>query len=347
MFLDLQIPLWPASASTNAAQVDAIYAFLVAVSAVMTILIFVAVFAFAIKYRRKSEREIPPPIHGSLRLEIAWSILPFLVMLVMFFWGTKVYFDNAVPPADAMDIYVVGKQWMWKMQYPDGQREINELHVPIGQPVRLTLASEDVIHSFFIPAFRVKHDVVPGRLNTLWFNATKAGRYHIFCAEYCGTEHSGMIGWVNVMEPAEYENWLSGGGAEGSMASQGEKLFQQYGCSTCHLLDEQGRCPIMRGVYGSRVLLQDGRTVLADDAYIRESILNPNAKIVSGFKPDVMPTFQGQISEEDILKLIVYIKSLAIKKGGATAGEQPTSIPALPEATSQAVRRGARTDNKK
>jgi cytochrome c oxidase subunit 2 len=369
IFLSFEIPFFPDAASTTASQIDAIYAFLVAVSAVMTLLIFAGVFTFAMKYRRKSEHEIPKPIHGSLRLEIAWSVLPLLVMLVMFFWGAKVYFDNATPPANAMDVYVVGKQWMWKVQYPDGQREINELHVPVGQPVKLTMSSEDVIHSFFIPAFRVKHDVVPGRPNYIWFTPTKPGRYRLFCAEYCGTEHSGMIGWVTVMNPSDYENWLSGGGAEGSMASQGEKLFQQLGCSTCHLLDEQGRCPIMRNVYGSRVLLQDGRTVVADDAYIRESILNPNAKIVSGFKSDVMPTFQGQVSEEQILQLIVYIKSLAAKKIGAIgvaetgtqsgrprggpadtrAGQGTTAAqnPGAPEATNQAVRRNARTDEKK
>lgn len=364
MFLSLEVPFFPVAASTTANQVDAIYAFLVGVSSIMTLLIFVGVCAFAIKYKRKSDREIPKPIHGSLRLEIAWSVLPFLVMLIMFFWGTKVYFENAVPPANAMDVYVVGKQWMWKVQYPDGQREINELHVPVGQPVKLTMSSEDVIHSFFIPAFRVKHDVVPGRPNYLWFTATKPGRYHLFCAEYCGTEHSGMIGWVTALAPNDYENWLSGGGGEGSMASQGEKLFQQMGCSTCHLLDEQGRCPIMRGVYGSRVLLQDGRTVVADDAYIRESILNPNAKIVSGFKADVMPSFQGQISEEGILQLIVYIKSLATKKtgvigpaqtgtqsglprGGPGGSRTSAQRPGNPEATNQAARRNARTDNKK
>jgi cytochrome c oxidase subunit 2 len=240
---------------------------------------------------------------------------------------------------------------MWKVQYPEGQREINELHVPIGRKVRLTMASEDVIHSFFIPAFRMKRDVVPGHYNTAWFEATKPGRYHLFCAEYCGTEHSGMIGWVTVMEPAAYENWLSGGGAEGSMASQGEKMFQQLGCSTCHLLDEQGRCPIMRGVYGSRVLLEGGKTVIADESYIRESILNPNAKIVAGFKADVMPTFQGQVSEETVLQLIAYIKSLAPKttntiNGPAASGPGMTTIPGRPGANSQAVRRDTKTDGK-
>ena len=343
------LPLFPEQAATNAAEVDHLYYWLLLVSVTMTVLIFGAVFIFAIKYRRKSDKEVPRPIHGSMLVEITWSVIPFLVMLTFFWWGTEIFFANATPPPNAMDVYVVGKQWMWKTQYPEGQREINELHVPVGRPVKLTLASEDVIHSFFIPAFRVKHDVVPGHYDTLWFQATKPGRYHIFCAEYCGTEHSGMVGWVTVMNEPDYENWLQGGGTEGSMASQGEKLFQQMGCSTCHLLDEQGRCPILRGVYGSRVLLADGRSVIADDAYIRESILNPNAKIVAGFKQDVMPTFQGQISEEGILQLIVYIKSLAIRKGTtapvgtAAEGAGMVTIPGLASATSQTLRRNATT----
>ncbi len=357
MFLSLEIPLWPDVASASARQVDLLYIFLVVVSVIMTAAIFVTVFGFAIKYRKKSDTYIPPPMHGSTVLEITWSVLPFLVMLVMFAWGTKIYFDEYTIPLtnDAIDVYVVGKQWMWKVQYPEGMREINELHVPVGRKVRLTMASEDVIHSFFVPAFRLKRDVVPGRYNTTWFEATKPGRYHIFCAEYCGTEHSGMIGWVTVMEPAAYETWLSNGGAEGSMASQGEKMFQQLGCSTCHLLDQQGRCPVLRGVFGSRVLLQDGRTVIADESYIRESILNPNAKIVAGFHSDIMPTFQGQVNEETVLQLIAYIKSLSPGITN-TAGRVPaapgvgpgmTTIPGRPGANGQAVRRDERTDGKK
>ncbi len=325
------MPFLPVAASSIAPEVDHLFWYLSIVSIIMTALIFLTIFVFAIKYRRRSPDEVPKPIHGSLRLEITWSVIPFLVMLTFFWWGAEIFFANASPPANAMDVYAVGKQWMWKIQYPEGQREINELHVPIGRPVKVTLASEDVIHSFFIPAFRVKHDVVPGRYDTMWFTATKPGRYHLFCAEYCGTEHSGMVGWVTAMNPADYENWLSNGGADGSMAQQGEKLFQQLGCSTCHLLDQQGRCPILRGVYGSHVQLADGRSVIADDAYIRESILNPNAKIVAGFRPDIMPTFQGQISEEGILQLIVYIKSLAIlgnpsaPNGGTTTAGQPSN----------------------
>jgi cytochrome c oxidase subunit II len=306
-----QLPLWPEAASAVATDIDHLYIYISLVSLVMTVLIFATIFIFAVKYRRRSESEIPQPIHGSLRLEITWSIIPFLVMLTFFWWGAKIYFYNAVPPPNSMDVYVVAKQWMWKLQYPGGQREINELHVPVGQPVKITLASEDVIHSFFIPALRIKHDVVPGHYDTMWFTANKPGRYHLFCAEYCGTEHSGMVGWVTIMNPADYQNWLAGGGSSGTMAQQGERLFEQLGCSSCHLSDRQGRGPSLRGLYGSRVQLAAGGTVLADDAYLRESILNPNAKLVAGYKPGIMPSFQGQISEEGILQLVVYIKSLA------------------------------------
>ncbi len=316
----MQVPLFPEAASSMARQVDYLYAYLSVVTIVMTGLIFAVVFIFAVKYRRKSENEQPRQIHGSLVLEITWSIIPFVVMLSFFWWGAQIFFANATPPSNAMDVYVVGKQWMWKIQYPEGTREINELHVPIGRPVKLTLASEDVIHSFFIPAFRIKHDVVPGRYDTMWFTATKPGRYHIFCAEYCGTEHSGMVGWVTVMTDSDYENWVAAGGTEGSMAQQGERLFEQYGCSTCHQADQQGRGPNLRGVYGSRIQLTDGRSVQADDAYIRESILNPNTKVTAGYRPDVMPTFQGQISEEQLLQMIVYIKSLANPGAPASTG---------------------------
>lgn len=312
--------LFPPQASTTAAEVDAFYVFLVVVSGVMTLLIFFFVFLFAIKYKRKSEDDRPKAIHGSIPLEITWSVLPFLVMLIMFAWGTKLYFRAYTPPrTDTLDIYITGKQWMWKVQYPDGQREINEMHVPTGRAVKLTLASEDVIHSFFIPAFRLKHDVVPGSYQTYWFEATKPGRYHIFCAEYCGTNHSAMTGWVTVMDPVAYEAWLAGGSLGTSMVDQGQKLFEQYGCATCHLLDAKGRCPSLRNVFGHPVQLEDGRTVLADEAYVRESMLNPNAKIVQGYKKDIMPVFQGQISEEGLLQLIVYIKSLSIPEPPATA----------------------------
>jgi cytochrome c oxidase subunit 2 len=238
--------------------------------------------------------------------------------MVMFTWGTSIFFKESRPPDNALPIYVVGKQWMWKLQHMEGQREINELHVPMGRPVRLTMTSEDVIHSFFIPAFRVKQDVVPGRYSTLWFEPTKPGTYHLFCAEYCGTKHSGMIGWIHVMEPQDYEAWLSGG-AMGSLAENGQRLFQSLACGNCHKLDgTQGRCPNLVGLFGSTVQLTGGGTVKADEAYIRESILRPAAQVVAGFQP-IMPTFQGLVTEEEVLQLVEYIKSLAPSPAGVVA----------------------------
>ncbi len=333
----MKFRLLPETASSFAAKSDPLWGYLLTVGIVMTIVIYALVFIFALKYRRRGPNEKTAKIHGSMKLEIAWSVIPLMVMAVMFFWGANLYYEYFNPPPDTLDVYLTAKQWMWKVQYPEGQREINELHVPVGRPVKLTMASEDVIHSFFVPAFRLKRDVVPGHFAIAWFRATKPGRYHLFCAEYCGTQHSGMIGWVTVMEPREYANWLSGGGVTGSMASQGEQLFQQLGCSTCHLLDQQGRCPILRHVYGNPVKLEDGRTVIADDAYVRESILNPNAKIVSGFKRDIMPTFQGQVSEEGLMQLVAFVKSLSTPPqtptstggtatGAAATGQQPGSL---------------------
>jgi cytochrome c oxidase subunit II len=305
-----EIPLFPPTASKEAVQIDILYLFIQAVTVVMTAVIFAGVIYFAYRYRRAANPH-PTQIEGSTKLELFWSIAPFLVMLLMFGWGAQLYYAAQNPPANAMEVFVTGKQWMWKIQYANGGREINALHVPAGQPVKLTMASEDVIHSFSIPAFRVRHDVVPGHYNSLWFTPTKPGVYHLFCTEYCGLWHSKMGGYVTVMEPREYANWAAGGGGQGTLAEQGEKLFQQYGCSTCHLLDQQGRCPNLRGLYNKPVQLSTGSTVLATDAYLRESILEPNAKIVAGFEPNVMPNFKGQISEEQVIQLIAYVKSLS------------------------------------
>jgi len=306
-------PFFPQAASEQAAQVDALYFFLVAVTAFFTILIAVLIATFAAKFHRKHDTEVGVPIHGSLALELLWTIIPLGITMVMFVWGAQVFFHMTRPPRGAMEIYVVGKQWMWKAQHMDGAREINELHVPIGRPVKLIMGSEDVIHSFFIPDFRVKADVIPGRLNTLWFTASKAGKYHLFCTQYCGTKHSAMIGWVTAMEPADYQAWLSGGSTGGTMADSGAKLFSDLACATCHLENGQGRGPVLKGAYGKPVALQSGQTVVMDDAYIRESILNPQAKIVAGFQP-MMPTFQGLVTEEQLLQLIAYVKSLSEQK---------------------------------
>src|SRR3954453_11249913 len=302
-------PLFPERASTVAGRVDALYFFLLAISVFFSLLIAGLIVYFAIKYHRRQRDAIGEPIHGSMALEIAWTGIPFLITMVLFVWGASVYYAMARPPDETLNIYVVGKQWMWKFQHLDGQREINELHVPVDRDVKLIATSEDVIHDFFVPAFRVKLDVIPGRYVAIWFRPTKPGRYRIFCAEYCGTRHSGMTGEVVVMQPAEYQTWLSGGVPEGSLASAGAKLFQDLACNTCHRPDAQGRGPVLEGLFGKTVQLQNGETMTVDEAYVRESILNPAAKVAAGFQP-IMPTFQGLVTEEQLLELIEYVKSL-------------------------------------
>ncbi len=303
------IPLFPERASTMAGRVDNLFFFVLAVAAFFSVLIAAGILYFAVKYRRRKPDAVGTPLPGSMKLETAWMVIPLILAMVMFGWGASLFMAIRRPPADALEIYVVGKQWMWKLQHQEGQREINELHVPKGRDIKLILASEDVIHDFFVPAFRVKTDVVPGRYTTLWFRATKTGRYHMFCAQYCGTNHAIMGGWVTVLEPAEFQTWLSGGPAEGPLSAMGQKLFQSLACHTCHAATAQARGPSLEGVYGSTVQLDNGQTVVADDAYLRESILTPKAKIVAGYQP-LMPTFQGLVSEEQVLQLIAYIKSL-------------------------------------
>jgi len=323
------LPLWPDSASTMSGQVDALYIYLLFVAGVMTTLIFLAVAVLAIKYRRKPSTEAQQ-IEGSTVLEIAWSVIPFGVMLTFFIWGAVIYFQERTPPADATEVYVVAKQWMWKIEHMEGQREINELHVPTGQNVKLIMTSQDVIHSFYVPAFRLKQDVLPGRYTTLWFKATKPGVYHLFCAEYCGTMHSGMGGNIIVMEPQDYAQWMAGG-ASAPLQETGKQLFSSLGCSTCHRFDVQGRGPNLAGIYNKPVLLEDGRTVIADENYVRESILNPTAKIVSGFKP-VMPTFQGIVSDEQLNALVAYVKSLSQPPAGTAGFESESAAsPAEPQ----------------
>ena len=320
--MQLNFPLFPDQASTVASQVDALYYFLVAVSSFFSALIFFLVIYFAVKYRQRSEIDQPAPILSDLRLEVLWTVIPLVLVMIMFAWGASLFFHIRRPPAEAIEIYVVGKQWMWKLQHPQGQREVNELHVPVGRPVKLTMTSEDVIHSFYIPAFRIKMDALPGRYTTAWFEATQVGEYHLFCAEYCGTQHSGMIGRIVVMEPAQYQQWLSGnantGGSTGgngragsgqSLASVGAQLFQQLRCHTCHVPNGVSTGPTLVGLFGKSVPLQTGETVTADEDYVRESILNPAAKIVARYHA-VMPTYTGQVSEEGLVQLIAHLKSL-------------------------------------
>jgi cytochrome c oxidase subunit 2 len=314
------LPLLPPSASTMSTEVDLLYLFITAISVFFVVLVAALIVVFVVKFRRRHPDDVGADIHGSLVLELGWTFIPFVIAMVMFVWGADLFFRMARPPADAMEIFVVGKQWMWKVQHPEGVREINELHIPINRPIKLTLGSEDVLHDYFIPAFRVKMDAVPGKMTTLWFEATTPGVYHQFCAEYCGTKHSGMIGQVIAMPEQEYEAWIAGNRSTGTSAQNGERLFNELSCITCHQGGSTGRGPSLHGVFGSTVHLTDGRTVVADDNYLRESIVNSQAKVVEGYQP-IMPAFQGQISEENLMQLLAYVKSL--KPASAAAAKQP------------------------
>ncbi len=306
-----KFPLFPETATEMAAEIDRIYFAFLGISAFFSLLIAGLVFYLAIRYRRRSADEVGTPEQAATWLEVAWSVIPLAILVVMFFWGTQVYFEARRPPSDALEYYVTGKQWMWKFQHPEGNREINHLHVPAGEAIKLIMTSEDVIHSVFVPAFRVKMDVLPGRYTTLWFRAEKAGTFRLFCNEYCGAEHSKMIGSVTVLEPAEYEEWLGGAGAAGPVAAAtGEELFSQKICDTCHKPDSATLAPYLAGIFGKEIELADGTTAVADENYFRESILNPGAKIVKGYQ-NVMPTYQGQLTEDELVQLILYVKSLS------------------------------------
>jgi cytochrome c oxidase subunit II len=298
----------PADASTSADRVDHLYFFLTGITLFFTFLIFGTIFYFMIKYRRRSEAERPPATEQSTALEMTWIVIPSLICIGLFFWGTSLFFAEARPPQGAMEVFVVGKQWMWHLQHPEGPREINHLHIPVDVPVRLTMTSEDVIHDFFVPEFRVKMDVVPGRYTSEWFQATKPGTYHLFCAQYCGTLHSGMTGTIEVLTPTDYAEWLRDNATTESMAQTGQQLFTQLGCDTCHL-SGSGAGPALQGRFGKQVTLRDGQNRVMDEAYIRQSILDPSSLPLPNYRP-VMPTFRGQVSEEQILQLIAYIKSL-------------------------------------
>src|SRR5262245_19599654 len=313
-------PLGPDQASSTAAQVDVLFLFALGITVVFSTIIACSILYLGVKYRRRTPGAVGIPQSSHSRatttLEITWSVIPLVILTGMFLWGAKLYFDMARPPANAVEFYVIGKQWMWKIQHPEGRREINELHVPVGTPIKLTMTSEDVIHSFFLPSFRVKADVLPGRYSTLWFQADKTGSWHIFCSQYCGAEHSRMVGRVVVMEPHDYEAWLAGGGKAEGAPQSGEELFVAKACNTCHRTDSDARAPYLAGLFGSQVHLPDGGTATADETYVRESILNPQAKIVDGYQP-LMPTFKGQLSEEEVIHLVDYVKSLKdTKRGG-------------------------------
>ena len=321
-------PLFPDKATELAGEVDALYFTALGISAFFTLLIAVLVLYFAVRYRRRSDDEVGQPEKAGMWLEITWSVIPLIILMGMFVWGTKVFIDAYRPPSNAVEYFVTGKQWMWKFQHPEGQREINHLHVPVGQPIRLTMTSEDVIHSFFVPAFRVKADVLPGRYTTLWFDPVHPGTYTLFCAEYCGAEHSRMIGSVTVMEPGDYEAWLAGAEAGPTPTATGAELFRAKACDTCHRPDSAAQAPILHGLFGESVETADGEVLEVDADYVRQSILEPYAKIVRGYQP-LMPTYQGQLTEEEILQLITYIKSLSDQ--ASESADSETSPGLLPQ----------------
>jgi cytochrome c oxidase subunit 2 len=313
-------PLFPTSASELARSVDHLFFFSLVFSVFFALLIASLIAYFGSKYRRRHETEIGVPVDdhatSSKMLELTWTVIPFGLLLILFAWGTWVFFRQMRPPDDAVEYWVTGKQWMWKMQHPDGTREINELHVPLGRAVKLKMISEDVIHDFFVPAFRVHVDVLPSRYTTYWFQADKTGTFHLFCGQYCGVEHAYMVGKIVVLEPKEYERWLAGVRPGRAPLRTGEELFLASACNTCHRSDSSARAPILNGLWGKSVKLLDGSKVTADDGYIRDSILNPQAKIVAGYQP-IMPTFKGVLSEEELLTLVEYVKKLPPPAAGA------------------------------
>lgn len=316
----LNFDLIPEQASTFAERVDPLYYFLVVLSTIATVGIFCGIVILGVKYRQSHPHELR---HSEAKehpwLEITWTIVPTFVFLGIFAWGAVLFADYLKVPDGAWQIDVVGKQWMWKIQHPNGVQEVNELHVPVGRPIELKLTSQDVLHDFYVPAFRLKQDVIPGRYTKLWFEATKVGEYHLFCAEYCGTEHSLMGGTVYVMEPRDYTLWLAGG-PKVSPIESGQVLFEQRGCVTCHSGESGSRGPDLTNVYGSEVTLTSGATVLADDEYLRESIMQSSAKIVEGYTP-LMPNFSAQLTMEEVNDLIAYIKSLSDAEGVETAAD--------------------------
>ncbi|HWQ92273.1 MAG TPA: cytochrome c oxidase subunit II [Clostridia bacterium] len=307
----MNFPLFPPEASHVARQTDFLFWALTALSGLMLLLLVLVIGWFILKYHRgrKIDRSV---IHlPETKIEIAWTVIPTLLMMGLFVWGAERYFSMQRVPPNAMEINIVGKQWMWKVQHPGGQREINELHVPVGRVLKLMMTSQDVIHSFFLPAFRIKQDVLPGRYTTQWLQATRPGRFRLYCSEFCGTDHSRMNGWVTVMEPAAYEEWLVRGQPAGAtLAQTGEVLYRELGCSGCHSGSSVVRAPPLEGLFNKPVPLQDGTVTVGDEAYLRDSIIFPNKQVTAGYEP-VMPSFQGRLTEEEIMQLIAYIKSIS------------------------------------
>jgi cytochrome c oxidase subunit 2 len=305
---------WLPAASGYAPEVDRLFWSLMAITIGILVLVFGLMIRFAVRYRAGSRVDRGAESRRSWIIEIGWTTATFLVFVGLFVWGARLYLQEFTPPADAMRIYVVGKQWMWKVEYPGGQREINALHLPLDRTVELVVTSEDVIHDFSIPAFRMKHDVLPDRYDSIWFKPTEVGTYHLFCTQFCGLDHARMTGTVTVMEPNAFQQWLDGWGASPDLVAGGRQLFVSYGCAGCHLGNSTVHAPRLEGLYGSPVALSDGRVVTADERYIRDCILLPETERVAGYPP-VMPKFAGQIKEDELVQIVAYIKSLGGEAG--------------------------------
>jgi cytochrome c oxidase subunit 2 len=301
--------LWPPRASSYAGEVDHLVWWFSAVVMLLVIPIFVALVYFMLKYRHGRNVDRNPGEARNVKLELTWTLIPFAVTMVFFVWAASLYVDAMTPPPGALNIHVLAQQWMWKFEHPGGQQEIDTLHVPMGEPVKLTMISQDVIHALYIPALRIQFDVLPARYTSVWFNADRAGTYRLYCAQYCGTNHSAMDGFIEIMPPQDYQAWLDQSGTDGSLAAQGKALFERYGCNGCHGANAAVHAPSLDGVYGHVVPLSDGTTVIADERYIRDRIVLPHGKLVAGY-PRIMPNFANQIPESDLIKLIAYIKSL-------------------------------------
>lgn len=312
-----QIQFFPDEASKMAGRVDLLFIYLIAITGTVALAVAGVTLFFLAKYRRHAAADRSPPKSSSLGVEITWSVIPLVIFIALFGLGAKLYFRESAEPRDALEVHVIGKQWMWKLEHLQGKREINELHVPVDQTVKLVMTSQDVIHSFFLPSFRIKEDVLPGRYTTQWFTPKKAGTFPIFCAQYCGTNHALMIGQVVVLDPADFAAWLRTGRETVSVAQRGEQLFHSLGCSGCHSPQSAVRAPLLEGLYGSQVPLTDGRIVNADMRYIRDCILLPKTEVVAGFDP-VMPSFQGRVSEDELFALVSYIKSIGSAQPEAT-----------------------------
>ncbi len=309
------VPIAPEQASNFAYWHDLIFYTLSALTAVFTILVGVLVISFVIKYKKGSNADRSNPPHESKIMEFTWIVIPTGLGLVMFFAGAKLFLDMRTPPANAMEVYVIGKQWMWHSQHSNGVRENNTLHVPLGKPVKLTMISQDVIHAFYIPEFRTQYHVVPGRYTQQWFVPTRVGRYQLFCNVYCGTQHSEMGGYVYVMPPDDFEKWLENGGdtvKPMSLEQSGQKVYNRLGCNNCHGAKSNMRAPSLAGIYQSKRRMTDNSVAVADEAYLRESILRPYNRVNYGYEKQ-MPEYAGTVTEEEVLQLISYMKTL----GGA------------------------------